>query len=163
MDEELKLEMQKITKQEATLVFGEFSKGDAWALGQQIRQRLLDIVAPAVIDIRLGDECLFYTSLEGATEANQDWARRKRNLVNLVNSSSYLLSLQTKLGFDVVEAMGLDPRNYVAAGGCFPIHVINTGIVGTITISGLPERDDHRILVEEIAKYLSLDLGDNAL
>lgn len=161
MEKDLESEIEKILEQEGKLVFCEFSKADAWQLGQQIRKRLIDLAAPAVIDIRLGDQCLFFTSLEGATEANQSWARRKRNLVNLVGSSSYFLSLQTRSGFDVVGAMGLDPRDYVAAGGCFPIRIKNTGAVGTITISGLPEIDDHRIVVEEIAMYLGVDLGDS--
>lgn len=158
-----KEDLDKVKRQENILQFTQFSKSDAWELGNLIRAKLLAFKAPAILDIRLGDECLFYTSLDGATLANQDWARRKRNLVMAVGMSSYRLSLETKLGSDVVVAMGLDPRDYVAAGGCFPIQIRETGIIGTITISGLPERDDHKVVVEAVAEFLDVTLGDAAL
>ena len=43
---------------------------------------------------------------------------------------------------------GLDPRLYVAAGGSFPIHVDGAGIIGTMTVSGLPQVEDHKLVVE---------------
>jgi hypothetical protein len=38
-----------------------------------------------------------------------------------------------------------------------------TGCVGAVTISGLPQREDHNLVVETIARALGRELGDSAL
>jgi len=42
---------------------------------------------------------------------------------------------------------GADPRDYATHGGGFPIFLVGTGCIGAITVSGLPERDDHMLVV----------------
>ena len=44
-----------------------------------------------------------------------------------------------------------------------PIQVDGTGIIGTVTVSGLPQRDDHAMLVEELAAMCAVPLGEVAL
>ncbi|MET8912572.1 heme-binding protein, partial [Micromonospora sp. NPDC004551] len=40
-------------------------------------------------------------------------------------------------------------------GGCFPIILKGTGPVGTVTVSGLPQLDDHRLAVEALELFLN--------
>ncbi|GAA4753543.1 hypothetical protein GCM10023350_43520 [Nocardioides endophyticus] len=48
----------------------------------------------------------------------------------------------------------LDPGEYAAHGGAFPILLRGTGCIGTVAVSGLPQRDDHRLVVEALEQLL---------
>ena len=61
------------------------------------------------------------------------------------------------------ESQGVLPIDYAPHGGCFPIHITSVGVVGTITVSGIPQRDDHGFVVEQISKYLGQDPSALAL
>ena len=156
-------DIAKVIRQEELLVFKKFDNEDAWNLGVALRAEAAKYENGVAIDIRRGDDILFFTSMPGATEVNADWARRKRNLVNLVHTSSYLVGLEVKFDENLSKIDGLDEVNYAWHGGCFPIRVEGQGIVATATISGLPQRDDHKLVTDVIADYLGIDLGDAAL
>lgn len=154
-------DLAKIKAQEELLVFEEFDEDTALQLGLLIRERA-DQYGPVIIDIRRGDDLLFFASMPGTGPANADWARRKRNLVNLLQQSSYALGIGARTNFDAVASMALNPRDYTAHGGCVPIRVIGAGMIGTVTVSGLPQRTDHKLASDCIAELLGVDLGENA-
>ena len=52
---------------------------------------------------------------------------------------------------------GLDNAEFVLAGGGFPIWVKHAGMIGSLCVSGLQEREDHRLAVDAIADHLGLD------
>ena len=137
-----------------------FDEQDAWQLGTWLRDAALERGYPIVIDIRQGDAPLFSVMLPGATVANFDWARRKRNLCLLIGQSSWELSLEKRLGTDFVELMGLSQRDYTPHGGCVPIRVAGVvGIVATVTISGLPQQQDHEFAVEGLSALRQIHEG----
>lgn len=151
---------ERLAAQEDLLVFPEFNLNTAWELGNRLRARAERDGLPILIDIAFGEHSVFRTALEGTTPANADWARRKRNLVNLMHRSSYAIGLADE-GY--VELMGLDQRDYTPHGGCFPVRVKGVGMVATVTVSGLPQRQDHNLVVEVVAEQLGIDLGANRL
>lgn len=159
MSDEIQNDLNKIKVHEELLVFPEFDEDTALQLGLLIRERA-DQYGPIIVDIRRGDDQLFFAAMPGTTPANADWARRKRNLVNKVQQSSYALNLLARGTFDAISAMALDSRDHVAAGGCFPIRIQGAGMVGTVTVSGLPQRDDHKLASDCVAELLGVDLGD---
>ncbi|MEO8529964.1 MAG: heme-binding protein, partial [Deltaproteobacteria bacterium] len=63
-----------------------------------------------------------------------------------------------KRGVAPSSERGLDPMDYTGAGGAFPLRVKGAGVIGTITVSGVPERDDHMLVVRSIAQFLQIDL-----
>jgi uncharacterized protein (UPF0303 family) len=155
MTNDVQSQLESIAALELLLQFDSFDQTTAVALGQAILKTAQERSLPVIIDVRKGDDCLFFAALPGTTPANADWARRKRNLVNL-EQSSYAIGLQGKAGNDVVAIMALDPRDYTAHGGCFPIRVRGTGMVGTVTVSGLPQKEDHSLVVETLGQILGL-------
>ena len=50
---------------------------------------------------------------------------------------------------------GLDPRLFAAHGGAFPILVRSVGPVGVVVVSGLPQVEDHRMVVAALRAHLA--------
>lgn len=157
-------DIARIKAQEAALVFDSFDETTAFAIGSLLRDRALAENLPIVIDIQLWDRPLFYAALPGSTGANPNWARRKRNVVRMFLASTYRLVLQQQRPdrtFKVGE--GLSIEDYVLAGGGFPISVKGAGVIGVIAVSGLPERQDHGVVVDALCDHLGLSRAGLAL
>ena len=153
-----------IQKQEETLVFPAFDEAVAFKVGSAIRERALTDNLPIIVDIRLWDRPLFYAAMPGSNASNPDWARRKINVVKRYLKSTYRLVLEQQRPdrtFKIGE--GLDIVDYVLAGGGFPVTVKGAGVIGAITVSGLPERDDHGVVVQAICTHLGVDARKLAL
>ncbi len=150
----IETDLQKIRAQEAALVFPQFDADTALELGLALREAALARQVAVAIDIRQGDHILFFHAM-----VNADWARRKRNVAELLRRCSYAIGLEIQLSGDPLDGkMALSPRDYAAHGGCFPIRVKGAGHIGTVTVSGLPQREDHKLVVAVLAALLDKDL-----
>jgi len=157
-------DIAKIVDQESALCFPAFSEADAWALGFQMRQSAVQQKLPLVIDIRINNRQLFYTALPGTLPDNSEWVRRKVNSVLRFHKSTYRLGRETERdGKPFDRSHGIDTMDYAKDGGGFPIHVKGIGVVGAITVSGVPQRQDHSFVVEQLCTYLKQDHGRLAL
>lgn len=157
-------DIKRITQQELALRFSSFTESDAWALGCQMRAAALAAKLPFVIDIRIAGRKLFYAALPGTAPDNQDWVERKINVVMRFHKSSYLVSRElAQKGKALDESQGVLPINFAPHGGCFPIAIKDVGVVGTITVSGIPQRDDHNFVVAQICQFLKVDYKALAL
>ena len=145
----------EIEHQEATLVFRTFGNTDAWRLGCALVARAEAAGAPVAIDIQRGDQRLFHAALAGSNADNDAWIERKSRLVRRYGVSSFLFGRRLALaGQTFSEATLLDPAEYAAHGGAFPITVEGVGVVGTVAVSGLPQAEDHRMVVEVLTEFL---------
>lgn len=160
----LETDIAQMARQEQELRFASFGEEDAWMLGSLMRALAVERNLPFVIDIRMGSRPLFYTALGGSTPENPDWVRRKVNTVYRFHKSSYRVGREHQLQKKPFDATrGLDPMDYAPAGGGFPIHLKGTGVVGAVTVSGVPQRQDHEFVVEMLSRYLKLDYAMLAL
>jgi uncharacterized protein (UPF0303 family) len=99
--------------------------------------------------------------MPGTTPANADWARRKRTVVELLHRPSYAVGLEDgDAGRSSLGAMGFSAREVATHGGSFPIVVDGVGCVGVVTVSGLPQREDHELVVEALAALRGIDGGE---
>ncbi|WP_027151461.1 heme-degrading domain-containing protein [Mesorhizobium sp. WSM2561] len=153
-----------IQKQEAELVFSVFDEAVAFKIGSTIRDRALAQGLPIIVDIRTFDRPLFYAAMPGSNASNPDWARRKINVVQRFLKSTYRMVLeQQRPDRSFKPGEGLDISDYVLAGGGFPITVKGAGVIGVIAVSGLPEREDHGVVVDALCSYLGVDGRELAL
>ncbi len=157
-------DLRRIALQEERLQFDAFDSRVAWEVGLALKAVGEAGRLPIVVDIRLATLKLLAFALPGGAPDNFDWARRKRNIVFRFHRSSYAIGRKLALEGQTLADLGALPeRDYAAHGGSAPIFVAGTGCVGAVTVSGLPQRDDHRIVVEAMAKVLGRDLSDIAL
>ncbi|MFZ5671919.1 MAG: heme-degrading domain-containing protein [Pseudomonadota bacterium] len=148
-------DLKQLALQEDVLRFASFDENTAWELGLRFRDLAETRKLPIVVDIRVGGRQLFYTALPGSTPDNPEWVRRKSNVVLRYFKSSYRVGRELLAKEDTLDQhRGVSPMDYAPHGGSFPIHVEGTGVIGAITVSGLPQRDDHRLVVEILAAFL---------
>lgn len=159
----LKKDLAKIAEQEQRLRFQDFNADTAWKLGNRLKANAEARGVAVTIEIRVAKETVFFFAMHGVNPSNADWARRKRNVVELLWRSSYGVGLSLQEEESSLEAkMGLSLRDYTAHGGSFPVQVEGVGVIGTATVSGLPQREDHVMLVEEIAAMCGVPLAEVA-
>jgi len=146
-----------IAQQEELLQFTAFNAETAWQLGCLLRGKLLARNAAATIEIEVAGQVLFCCTTPGATPGQADWIRRKRNTVRRFARSTYAVGRILERDGETLEARhGLMLADYAAHGGGFPIYLKGTGMVGSVILSGLPQRDDHSLVVAALAELLGL-------
>ncbi|GAC1554617.1 MAG: heme-degrading domain-containing protein [Herpetosiphon sp.] len=150
-------DLARIKEQEQLLQFTRFDATTAWEIGCRLKAAAEAEAVAVAIEIRLAGQTLFFYAMPGTDPTNTDWARRKRNTVDLFHCSSYALGLALKQEQTTLEAkLGLPTRDYASHGGSFPLSIASVGCVGTITVSGLPQREDHALITSVLAGYLGL-------
>lgn len=150
-------EQERMAEQQRLLVFPRFDAASAWELGQRLKVAAEARGVAVSILIRIGGHVAFAYAMPGVAPANADWARRKCNTVELVQRSSYAIGRSPpRDGLTTTQRMGLDPRDYAEAGGAFPITVTGVGCIGVVAVSGLPQRDDHALVVDVLAEMIGI-------
>jgi uncharacterized protein (UPF0303 family) len=157
-------DLERIALQEKRLQFAHFDSKRAWEIGTALKAAAENLGASITIDIQLHGFPLFAYAMSGTAPDNWEWVRRKRNVVMRYHRSSYAIGLKHERAKTTLQsATGLDLRDYSTHGGSFPIMLAGTGCVGTITVSGLPQREDHGLVVAVLQEYLGLQRENLAL
>ncbi|MEV6834230.1 heme-degrading domain-containing protein [Streptomyces sp. NPDC051133] len=148
--------VEDLQAQEHRLVFRRFTHDDAWALGSLLVELARERRAPVAIDIHRAGQQLFHAALPGSTPDNDAWIARKRRVVERYGASSYLVGSRFRAkGTTFEDSSRLDPDTYAAHGGSFPITVEDVGVIGAVTVSGLPQLQDHELVVEALERFLN--------
>jgi len=148
--------VEELEAQERRLVFSQFTHDDAWALGSLLVELARERRAPVAIDIHRAGQQLFHAALPGSTPDNDAWIARKRRVVERYGSASYLVGARHRAKGTTFEASSrLDPDTYAAHGGSFPLTLEGTGVIGAITVSGLPQLEDHELVVAALERFLA--------
>jgi uncharacterized protein (UPF0303 family) len=144
-------DLERIAFQERELLLPRLDAQTAWELGSKLRDLAAERGLAVVIDIRKFGLPLFYAAMDGTTPDNPEWVRRKSNVVARFHRSSYAVGLREKQkGETIYESQGLPLADYATHGGSFPLTVAGAGVVGSVTVSGLPMRQDHELVVEAL-------------
>jgi len=147
-----------IARQEELLRWDGFDADVAWRLGGAMREMLVERGAGGTVEIEVAGQVLFTAATVGATPGQADWIRRKRNTVRRFARSSYAVGRMLERDGETMETRhGLMLAEYAAHGGGFPIWVRGVGVVGSVIVSGLPQRDDHNLVVAAMAKVLGVE------
>jgi uncharacterized protein (UPF0303 family) len=148
--------LDELEAQESHLVFDRFDEDTAWQLGVALREAAVSAGLPIAISIRRNGQRLFHTALPGSSADNDGWLARKCAVVDRYGRSSLRVGEQFRVDGGSFDADSrLDPARFAAHGGAFPILLRGTGCIGTVAVSGLPQLEDHRLVVETLEAFLA--------
>jgi uncharacterized protein (UPF0303 family) len=154
-------DLERIALQERELVLPRLDAEVAWEIGSRLRAMAHARKLAVAIDVRRFGQPLFYAALEGTTPDNVEWVRRKSNVVARFHHSSYTAGIKEKIkGQTLLEIQGLPLADFATHGGSFPLRVAGAGVVGSVTVSGLPMRADHELVIEALCAVLGRDYAE---
>ena len=136
-----------------TLILPGFDAGVALRLGI-ILTGLADGL-PVVINIRNGHRCFFHAALPGSAANNDHWARRKSNTALMMALPSLSVGTKFREKTGSLPEQGYPVEDYSDHGGAVPVVVAGVGMVAVATVSGLPQVEDHKLVVAGLRALLA--------
>jgi uncharacterized protein (UPF0303 family) len=147
--------LNELRQQEEELQFTSFSNDTALTIGMALLEEARKRGKAVAIDITRSGLQLFHFAMEGTSVDNGEWIKRKNNVVNRFGRSSYAVGISLlSAGQTMEEKYLLSSHEYAAHGGAFPLIIKHVGVVGTITVSGLPQQEDHELVVTTLKQFL---------
>ena len=147
--------LKSLDKEHKDLQFQSFSNKKALEIGLRLHDLAEEKHLAITIDITRHNQQLFHYACEGTSIDNDEWVKRKSNVVNHFSKSSFYIKhflKQNKTSLD--QMFFLNQTEYSAFGGSFPIIIKDTGVIGTITVSGLPDEEDHKLVISVIKEFI---------
>jgi uncharacterized protein (UPF0303 family) len=147
--------LDQLLQEEIDLQFPAFTNQMAFDIGCRIVNKAASEQKSILVEIQRNGQTLFHCAMEGKSLNNAQWVKRKSRVVNQFGRSSYYMSILLKSKqTTMLEWANLDPNEYTAVGGAFPILIKDVGIIGTVTVSGLPQEEDHRLVVSVLKEFI---------
>ncbi len=156
--EALEALIAKIEGEIAELQFSRFTNDDAVALGQLLVQFGVGRNLPIAVGISKPNHILFQAALDGATPDNDHWLEAKSRTATRYLVPSLLVGLRARRnGGRAEDDPMFDARTHAAHGGSFPLYIRGVGPVATVTVSGLPQLEDHKLVVDALRTFHAAD------
>lgn len=150
------MDIAKLEAEATRLIFPRFSEDTALRLGLTLVEMAKSGRMPVVINIRTPDRTLFHAALPGSAPLNDLWARRKSNTSLCFQEASLLVGARNRAKGQTLARDGLAAEDYADNGGSVPIRVKGVGVVAVATVSGLPQVEDHKLVIRAIRTLLDL-------
>ena len=145
---------KELLQQEDELALSSFTNEDAIGLGQELLKLALSQKAPVIVQVRISEQIIFHSALTGSSSENDWWINRKYRVVEkFKHSSMYVRVSFEEKNQSFEEDSGLDNELYAAHGGGFPITVSGIGMVGVALVSGLPQVEDHKMIIQGLTNF----------
>lgn len=138
------------------LVFPRFDETVALKLGMTLTEMAKAEGLPVVVNIHSSSRCYFHAALPGSAPLNDLWAARKSATALLFHKSSLQAGVEHREKGETLAKHGLSTDGYADHGGAVPIVVAGVGLVACVTVSGLPQVEDHKLAVRAIEAILRM-------
>ena len=151
--------LKELLQQEEEIQFKSFDNDMALKVGLALFDAAMSKYKGVTIDIARNGQQLFHCAMPGTSRDNDVWVQRKNNVVNRFGHSSYYMGISLKSkGQTMEEKYLISSREFAAHGGAFPLIIRGVGLVGTITVSGLPQEEDHELVVTTLRRFLASEV-----
>mmetsp|Transcript_8043 Transcript_8043/g.7987 ORF Transcript_8043/g.7987 Transcript_8043/m.7987 type:complete len:163 (+) Transcript_8043:47-535(+) len=151
--------LEKLDKLEGDDIrLNKFDSAVCWKLGSIARDLSIERYPKkaVVIDISLASGQVLFHSVtnDGTSLDNDQWIARKKRTVLRFGKSSFYIGQKLRIKkLPMEDALFVSPIDYASHGGSVPIRVKGVdGVIGTLTISGLAQEEDHLLAIEVLTK-----------
>lgn len=128
-----------------------FKNEDALNMGLKIIEFAASNNKHIAVEISRLNHTIFLYIGDTLPADKHNWLRRKANVAKLFEESSLSVKEDLENGkMSLEETFALKNTDYIAKGGSIPIFVEDTGMIGTVTVSGLQDFYDHQIIVDAL-------------
>ena len=136
-----------------SLIMPRFSETEALELGRI----LMDLARGlgVVISVRSPDRVLFHAALPGSAPMHDRWVARKTATAFFFHEASLAVGLRNRAKGETLAKHGLDSTQFADHGGAVPIRVAGVGVVAVVTVSGLPQIEDHNLAVAGLTALIA--------
>jgi uncharacterized protein (UPF0303 family) len=146
--------LMELWQHEEVIQFTSFSNDTALAVGMALVQAAREKGKAVTVDITRGGQQLFHFAMAGTAIDNGEWVKRKNRVVQRFGHSSFYTGISLRNAGQTIEEKYLLPESeYAAHGGAFPLIIKGVGVIGTITVSGLPQQEDHELVVSTLKQF----------
>ena len=146
---------KQLLDEEQILKLPSLSNNDAIEIGQVAVTLGSQRKLPITIEVRIGNRIVFHASLEGSKPKNDWWINRKVAVVMLNQHSTMFERVSAEeRGVDWHQENGVTDETHAIHGGAIPL-ITDDGFKGILTISGLPQVEDHLLAVEVLTEFLA--------
>ncbi len=148
--------IEQLIDQEDRLKFPTFNHDRAIEVGMAIYRTAKEQQLAVTIDVSAFGQTIFHVAMPGTAPDNDRWIERKRAVVHRLQKSSYRVGRELDAeGRSIEERYFVSGMEYSPHGGCFPVRIEgSTGVIGTITVSGLTQDEDHQLVVSVLEQLL---------
>lgn len=148
--------LDELLDQERRLTLPSLSEDDAIAIGRRILDAAAERDLPVTIEVRRAGRVVFRAARTGTNAHNDMFVAGKARIVERFGHSSLYERLRHEAaGTTFAEATSLAFPEYAPHGGGFPLIVAGTGPVGVVIVSGLPQLEDHALVVASLEAHLA--------
>ena len=142
------VEKQSIIKQ---IELDSFSNRTAFEMASKIIELAKNRNQNIAVEIMRLNQTIFLYVDDNLPADKHNWLRRKANVAKRFEESSLSVKNDLKEGnMTLDKTFGLDEKDFIAKGGSIPIFIKNVGMVGVITVSGLHDEEDHKIIIDAL-------------
>lgn len=146
---------ENLVKQEQELVLPVFNSDTAHKIGMMLIDRAKKEGKTIAVSITVARQIIFHYALDDLGPDADNWLRRKSNVVYEYHKSSLLVGMKLAAENATLEDHGRNPNDFKVNGGSFPIRVKGAGVIGAITVTGLPHLDDHEYVVTALTQHMA--------
>ena len=148
--------LDELRDQERRLVLPSLDENDAIDIGLRLLQLAVDRDLAVTIEIRMAARVVFRAARTGTDAENDKYVAGKANVVERFGHATLFERLRHEdAGTTFAEATSLQFPEYAPHGGGVPLIVEGTGPVGVAIVSGLPQQDDHALIIECLEAYVA--------
>jgi len=147
--------LDDLLNQETQLQFEIFNNEIAWQLGCKLKKLAEDKNVNVAIEVYAFNQTLFSYAMSGTQLDNLHWIKRKRqSVLRFGHSTYYLGQYNQSKNREFEQQVHINALEYCAHGGAFPITIKKCGLVGVVTVSGLPQKEDHQMVIDALTELI---------